>query len=304
MQTVDRVINDETKEEEGIASQLFDNTDFGYYKVTIERPKRLKAQFTEERIAELRFDKSLREAMVWAYETFGEMVYTDIAKIEKEIIEWCERNELNLNAKQSKALVSETLWEKQLGLLNIATELMQVIGNEECSDFNVLKDTVDEVLKAKKIKLSATEKNTILNAVSWYDAESEKVVKGVKKLIGDKLDKLLEHLDCSENELANYGYFATDVKGEYLEYETESDLRDTENVPLKENIYSYFLREVKPHVDEAWINLDATKIGYEISFNKYFYRHKPLREIDEVSSDILKLEDLSDGLIREILNLA
>jgi type I restriction enzyme M protein len=48
---------------------------------------------------------------------------------------------------------------------------------------------------------------------------------------------------------------------------------------LKENIYDYFLREVKPHVAEAWINLDATKIGYEISFNKYFYRHKPLRAL-------------------------
>ena len=304
LQAVERVINEETKEEEGIASQLFDNTDFGYYKVTIERPKRLKSQFTAERIAELRFDKSLREPMVWAYETFGERVYTDITKLEKEIIEWCEKNELNLNAKQSKTLVSGALWEKHLGLLNMATDLMRVIGNEECSDFNVLKETVDEVFKAKKLKLSASEKNTILNAVSWYDAEAEKVVKGVKKLTGDRLDQLLEHLDCNENELAQHGYFATDKKGEYLEYETESDLRDTENVPIKENIYSYFLREVKPHVDEAWINLDATKIGYEISFNKYFYRHKPLRAIEEVSNDILKLEDLSDGLIREILNLA
>jgi type I restriction enzyme M protein len=74
-------------------------------------------------------------------------------------------------------------------------------------------------------------------------------------------------------------------------------------VPLKENIYDYFLREVKPHVSEAWINPDATKIGYEISFNKYFYRHKPLRTIEEVSADILKLEEESEGLIREILNI-
>jgi type I restriction enzyme M protein len=304
MKLVERKINTESNEEEGIASQLFDNTDFGYYKVTIERPKRLKAQFTEERIAELRFDKTLREPMVWAYETFGEKVYTDIAMLEKEIIEWCEKNELNLNAKQSKALVSEALWEKQLELLNIATDLMQVIGNEECSDFNVFKEKVDEVLKSKKLKLSASEKNAILNAVSWYDDSAEKVIKGRIKLSANKLEQLLEHLDCKENDLPNYGYFVNDKKGEYLEYETESDLRDTENVPLKENIYSYFLREVKPHVDEAWINLDATKIGYEISFNKYFYRHKPLRAIDEVSIDILKLEDLSDGLIREILNLA
>ena len=303
MQAVDRVIQPETNEEQGIAAQLFDNTDFGYYKVTIERPKRLKAQFTTERIAELRFDKSLREPMVWAYETFGEKVYCEIAKHEKEITEWCEKNELNLNAKQSKTLVSEALWTKQLELLNTATELMQAIGNDEYNDFNVFKEKVEEVLKAKKVKLSSSEKNAILNALSWYDASAEKVIKGNTKLTGGKLEQLLEHLDCNENELADYGYFVTDKKGEYLEYETESDLRDTENVPLKENIYSYFLREVKPHVAEAWINLNATKIGYEISFNKYFYRHKPLRDMEEVSSDILKLEALSDGLIREILNL-
>ena len=303
MQAVDRVIQPETNEEQGIAAKLFDNTDFGYYKVTIERPKRLKAQFTTERIVELRFDKSLREPMVWAYETFGEKVYADIAKHEKEITEWCEKNELNLNAKQSKTLVSEVLWTKQLELLNTATELMQAIGNDEYNDFNVFKEKVEEVLKAKKVKLSSSEKNAILNAVSWYDAAAEKVIKGNTKLTGDKLAQLLEHLDCNENELANHGYFATDKKGEYLEYETESDLRDTENVPIKENIYAYFLREVKPHVAEAWINLNATKIGYEISFNKYFYRHKPLRDMEEVSSDILKLEALSDGLIREILNL-
>jgi type I restriction enzyme M protein len=304
MEAIERVINPETKEEQGITSKLFDNNDFGYYKVTIERPKRLKAQFTAERIAELRFDKTLREPMEWAYQTFGEKVYTNITKLEKVIIDWCEKNELNLNSKQSKTLVSEGLWKKQLELVNISTELMKAIGIDEYNDFNIFKDKVEAGLKANKVKLTTSEKNAILNAVSWYDASAEKVIKGVSKLSGDKLTQLLEHLDCKETELANYGYYATNKKGEYLEYETESDLRDTENVPLKENIYSYFLREVKPHVAEAWINLDATKIGYEISFNKYFYRHKPLRAIMEVSNDILKLEELSDGLIREILNLA
>lgn len=303
MNALDRAINPDTKEEQGIASQIFDNTDFGYYKVSIERPKRLKAQFTAERITELRFDKSLREPMAWAFETFGEAIYTEIADHEKEIIDWCEKNELNLNAKQIKTLVSETLWTKQLDLLKTATEILETIGNEEFNNFNLFKEKVDEVLKAKKAKLSSSEKNAILNAVSWYDATAEKVIKGTTKLGGDKLDQLLSHLGCTETELPDYGYFATNKKGEYLEYETESDLRDTENIPFKENIYSYFLREVKPHVAEAWINLDATKIGYEISFNKYFYRHKPLRSIEEVSTDILKLEELSDGLIREILGL-
>jgi type I restriction enzyme M protein len=304
MQAIDREIIPESNDEEGIASKVFDNSDFGFYKVTIERPKRLKAQFTQERIAELRFDKSLKEPMVWAYETLGEKVYTELDQHEKTILDWCEKNELNLNAKQSKALVSEALWAKQLELLNTATVLMDAIGGEEFNNFNIFIEKVDEALKSKKIKLSASEKNAILNAVSWYDSTAEKVIKGTTKLLGDKLEQLLDHLDCKESELVDHGYFATDKKGEYLTYETESDLRDSENVPLKENIHSYFLREVKPHVDEAWINLDATKIGYEISFNKYFYRHKPLRAIEEVSKDILKLEDLSDGLIREILNLA
>ncbi len=304
MQAIDRKINPESNDEEGIASKVFDNSDFGYFKVTIERPKRLKAQFTQERIAELRFDKSLKEPMLWAYETLGEKVYKELDQHEKTILDWCEKNELNLNAKQSKVLVSEALWAKQLELLHTATILMDVIGSEEFNNFNVFKEKVDEALKSKKIKLSASEKNAILNAVSWYDPTAEKVIKGTTKLLGDKLEQLLDHLDCKESELADHGYFATDKKGEYLTYETESDLRDSENVPLKENIHSYFLREVKPHVDEAWINLDATKIGYEISFNKYFYRHKPLRAIEEVSEDILKLEEMSDGLIREILNLA
>ena len=61
--------------------------------------------------------------------------------------------------------------------------------------------------------------------------------------------------------------------------------------------------EVKTYVEEAWINLDSTKIWYEISFNKYFYKHKPLRSIENVTKDIISLEEQSDGLIKEILEL-
>jgi type I restriction enzyme M protein len=287
-----------------ISSKVFDNADFGYFKVTVERPKRLKAQFTEERIAGLRFDKMLREPMEWAFEQFGEEVYSNLAKHEKTILEWAEKQELNLNTKQSRALVSKETWQKQLDLLNSAKQLMKAIGTAEYNDFNVFRTLINDAVQTLHRNVSSADKNTILNAVSWYDASAEKVVKGTTKLVGEKLERLLEHLGCDESRLPDYGYFPTTKKGEYLEYETESDLRDTENVPLKENIYEYFLREVKPHVPEAWINLDATKIGYEISFNKYFYQHKPLRSIEEVSADILKLESESDGLIREILNMS
>ena len=114
MQAVSRKIDDETNAEiPGIAAQVFDNEDFGYYKVTIERPKRLKAQFTAERIADLRYDKQLKEPMQWAWKTFGEEVYTKLKDHEKEILGWAEENDLNLSSKNRKKLLSSKTWKKQ-----------------------------------------------------------------------------------------------------------------------------------------------------------------------------------------------
>lgn len=181
--------------------------------------------------------------------------------------------------------------------------LKKAIGEDEFSDFNIFRDLVDEKLKLEKIKLSASERNLILNAVSWYDENAVKVIKKVSKINGDKLEKLLDHLGCKKEQLADYGYYPTGKKDEYCEYESDTDLRDSESIPLKDDIYEYFIREVKPHVDEAWINMDSIKVGYEISFNRYFYTHKPLRTLDEVAKDILELEDASEGLIKEILGV-
>jgi len=162
---------------------------------------------------------------------------------------------------------------------------------------------VDKRLKTQSIKLNASDKNAILNAVSWYDETTEKVIAQKLKLSSDKLEQLLHHLDCSEQDLPDFGYYPTDKKGEYLTYESNTDLRDNESIPLKDNIHRYFLAEVKPHVDETWINLDSTKIGYEISFNKYFYRHKPLRTMEKVARDIIALEQQAEGLIADILGI-
>jgi type I restriction enzyme M protein len=305
---VDTYTNMTSKSSEGIEgealeAQIFDNEDFGYYKVTIERPKRLKSQFTAEKIEGLRYDRVLQEPMQYAYETFGDSVYKDIKAHEKDLLDWCEQNDLNLSSANKKKLTQTKTWEKHLNLVNAGTELLKAFGDKIFTDFNVFEKEVDKEIKAKKLNIGASEKKAILNAVSEYDASAEKVIKKKVKLNADKLADLLRHLGCNESELADFGYFPTNKKGEYITYETESDLRDTENVPLKDNIHSYFKREVQPHVTDAWINLDATKIGYEISFNKYFYKHTPLRNIEEVTQDILELEKQSDGLIAEILNL-
>lgn len=289
--------------EDGLAAKVFNNTDFGYYKVTIDRPARLKAQFSAERIDSLRFDKSIKEPMQWAYENYGEQIYTDLKSIEKEILDWCEKNEMDLNTKKRKVLSNPATWKKQKKILDTANQLMETIGTDKYDDYNVFLDLVNKELKAKKIKLSASEKNQILGAVSWYDGTAEKVIKKKQKISGDKLNQLLYELDCTVEQLTDFGYYPSDNIDEYIIYDNQTDLRDTENVPLKDNIHSYFLKEVKPHVAEAWINLDATKIGYEISFNKYFYKHTPLRNIETVTNDILDLDKQSDGLISEILNL-
>lgn len=285
-------------------SKVFDNKDFGFYKVSIERPKRLKAQFSEERINILRYDKQLFEPMQWAYQTYGDKVYTEMKQIGKEIVEWAEKNGIDLNSKKRITLTSPKTWKKQKTILEAAQKLMKLVGTEEYNDFNVFQAEVEKQIKDNEMKLSSSEKNAIYNAITWYDETAEKVIKKTQKLKDEKLEALLDRLDCTEEQLSDYGYYATKNKGEYIIYETESDLRDYENVPLKENIYSYFLEEVKPHVEEAWIDLEKIKIGYEISFNKYFYQHKPLRNIETVNQEILELEKQNEGLILEILNLS
>lgn len=293
------------KDDSGIAAQVFNNSDFGYYKVNIERPDRRKAQFSAECIETLRFDKALREPMQWIYGQWGDAVYQSgtLADQEKAILAWCEDHELNLNTKSRQKLLSPSTWQKQRDLVQTANILMTVIGETEFNDFNLFKEQVDKAIKAKAIKLGASDKNAILNAVSWYDETAEKVIAQKLKLSGDKLDQLLHHLGCSEQDLPDFGYYPTDKKGEYLSYESNTDLRDSESIPLKDSIHRYFLTEVKPHVDEAWINLDSTKIGYEISFNKYFYRHKPLRSMEDVAHDIIALEQQAEGLIADILGI-
>ncbi|MCR9289039.1 MAG: type I restriction-modification system subunit M [Bacteroidetes bacterium] len=294
----------ERQGDDGLAAKVFDNTDFGYYKVTIDRPSRLKAQFTAEKIADLRFDRSIKEAMEWAYVTYGELVYTDLVSKEKEILDWCEKNDLDLNAKKRKTLTSAATWKKHKDILEVAQQLLEAIGTEVFNDFNLFSDKVNAILKDKKIKLSASEKNQIYGAVTWYDETAEKVIKKKQKLSGDKLDQLLHHLDCTVEQLPDYGYYPSGKPNEYIIYDNQTDLRDNESVPLAESIHDYFMREVKPHVEEAWIDLEKTKIGYEISFNKYFYQHKPLRPIEEVSAEIFELEKENEGLIMDILNLS
>ena len=88
-----------------------------------------------------------------------------------------------------------------------------------------------------------------------------------------------------------------------VEYEPDPDLRDTEQIPLQEagGVEAFLRREVLPYAADAWYQPDSVKIGYEISFTRYFYTPQPLRSLDEIRADILALERDTEGLLAEIV---
>ena len=80
----------------------------------------------------------------------------------------------------------------------------------------------------------------------------------------------------------------------------DSSLRDTENVPLSEDIRAYFDREVLPHAPDAWIDTDKTKVGYEIPFNRHFYVFEPPRLLEEIDADLKAVTDRITAIITEL----
>jgi len=105
-----------------------------------------------------------------------------------------------------------------------------------------------------------------------------------------------------------HGCYEAKVKGKscVLEYETDSDLRGTEQVPLLEpdGIEAFIRREVLPYTPDAWIKEDATRIGYEVSFTRHFYKPQPLRTLEEISADILAIEKGAEGLLDGLVKVS
>ncbi len=160
----------------------------------------------------------------------------------------------------------------------------------------------------------------LINAVEFF--------KKMSKSLGDKRNELSDdHIaeitklygSFEENQYSkifdniDFGYSKVTVerplrneKGEIIKDKKgpkpDASLRDTENIPLKEDISEYMKREVLPHVPDAWVDESKTNIGYEINFTKYFYQYKPLRSLEEIRADIMALEQETDGLIKEVLS--
>jgi type I restriction enzyme M protein len=138
---------------------------------------------------------------------------------------------------------------------------------------------------------------------------SDKQIDEITRIYGEfsegELCKIFDNTDFGysrivvERPLLENGNVVLDKKGKP---KADASLRDSEDVPLKDNVDEYFKREVLPHVPDAWIDHPKTKIGYEINFTRYLYKYKSLRALDEIRTDILNLEQETSGALKQIIN--
>ena len=248
------------------------------------------------------------------HEEFGDVLFTDFDKVlpvlEKRLAEWGEADEpesddesegdeenspskkKSLPEKKKKKLLDPKTWARDESLYGIGLMLREELGGEIFRDHNVFTGRVLEVLKSHEIKLGTSEMNALLSAVSTRDETAPPVIAKVYKPGKASPDPLR-------------GLFEIEIGGKkvVVEYEPDSDLRDSEQIPLLEEggIEAFIRREVLPYTPDAWIKDFDAKIGYEVSFTKNFYKPPKLRELAEIRADIVKLQHESEGLLGEII---
>lgn len=252
-------------------SKIYPNEYFGYNKITVERPLRLSAKFTEEAISTLRFDKSITEEMEWAYTHFGDDLYKDIKKYKDKIEAHLNKNEVKLKPADKTKLLSAEHWKSLLALMQAAQKIADKLGNKQFDDYNTFVPLLNKTVKELKLDIDVKGLKSITDAITWKNEDAERVIKKTEK-------------DGT------------------ITYEVDSDLRDTENVPLDQDIHEYFEREVLQHIPDAWIDESKTVKGYEISFTRYFYNYVPPRSIEEITAEIFELEKETEGILNEIVN--
>lgn len=137
------------------------------------------------------------------------------------------------------------------------------------------------------------------------DEQAEQITKIFTDFKDGEFSRVFDNKDFGytkvtvERPLLEKGKPVLDRKGKP---QSDSSLRDTESIPLKQVIDDYFKREVLPHVPDAWMDRSKDKIGYEINFTKHFYKYTPLRSTKDIKKDILALEQETEGLLKEILD--
>jgi type I restriction enzyme M protein len=221
----------EFKENEYV--KIFNNKDFGYNRITVERPLRLNFAIAEESLARVR-------------ET-SQFINLATSKKRKD-------------TKAAEAEIAEGKRVQEAILKVLQTlELQGIVKNRD-----LFSSQMKAVFKKVGIALPAPLFKAILMALSERDETAD---------------------------------ICKDAKGSP---EPDPELRDYENVPLKEDIGEYMVREVVPNVPDAWVDESKTKIGYEINFNRYFYKYTPPRPLEEIEADLQAIEKEIADMLAEV----
>tara|TARA_R110002050_G_scaffold1244_5_gene8814 strand:- start:116534 stop:118912 length:2379 start_codon:yes stop_codon:yes gene_type:complete len=311
--------NPKTEVAKTFASKIFNSYEFGYRRITIERPLRESYQFSDDRIAELRFaNKPLTAAMKWIYAEFGETTWRDDADCEQygqlseqavEIRAHIKSHFSDLKEKQIKDLLNAETWHKQQQIMLKAKQLQTAIGEAQYDDMNQYDDVIKAACKTHNITLDANDKKQITNAVSWKNPDAEKVI---RRSSASMPPRHTGHPDHKKDSPAIYGIYKVDAM--YVEYKPDPDLRDYENVPLDPSQTvddlneAYFIKEVQPHVPDAWIDASKTDdkdqqigiVGYEIPFNRHFYQYQPPRDLVDIDADLDAVSAEIMALLKEV----
>ncbi|MCJ2186665.1 type I restriction-modification system subunit M [Novosphingobium beihaiensis] len=238
---IDRIVRTFMKFEPNEQSRIFDKEEFGYWKVTVERPLRVRIDLTEDRLRAFR------------------------------------------------ATCAE---EKEGPLANLADHAADVLGAGPHMDFNAFLEALAPLASKAGVKMTAKREKLLRGSLGERDANAAEVIKRVYK--PGKADPDPAH-----------GLYPAVIGGKQVvvEYEPDTALRDTENVPLLEpgGIEAFVAREVLPYAPDAWIDAEKPQIGYEISFTRVFYKPQPLRTLEQIRADILALEQETDGLLPQII---
>ncbi|HBJ84165.1 MAG TPA: DNA methyltransferase, partial [Verrucomicrobiales bacterium] len=259
---IDEVTREHGALTESKTSKVFDNADFGYRRVTILRPLRLKFQITQE--------------------------------AKERYLDTCPE------------------------LLDAVLAIEEVFGSEAHYDWNQVWDEVQKIVKrlpddqgwAKGANGTAQKKN-FRDAFTEVDPEAKPVIAKEHKKVELDIEALFPTQKLPEltpDELKILFGLNPAGKGKYVEYEADSNLKDFENIPLKEDVISYVLREVRPYVADAWIDRETLdeqdggigKVGYEINFNREFFQYQPPRPLTEIDAELEAVEKRIMALLQEV----
>ena len=242
-----------------VISRIFENREFGFLKVTVERPLRMNFEATSERIAKLD----------------DQTAFANLAKSKK---------------RKDTAVAEREIAEGRKKQAAIRSMLAKLEAYGRYMDRGAFEADVVKAAKSAGVKVLAPIKKAIFAALGECDQDAE---------------------------------ICRDSKGRP---EPDSELRDTENIPLppsnalplpmefgpgrpndrliaacRGDIDAYIAREVLPHVPDAWVDYAKTKVGYEIPINRHFYVYKPPRLLDEIEADITQLEKDIAGLLKGLV---